>query len=82
MNGIMKEMINYCLQIFYLIAIRKYGGSAAKDMSGKQKYKLGPKARVVRNAQEKNAKAPNKQVYKNKFPVHNLLSLLMAGVIV
>ena len=68
--------------MFCLIAIRKYGGNAAKDMSGKQKYKSGPKVRVVRNAQEKNATVRNKQVHKNKFPVHNLLSLLMAGVMV
>ena len=68
--------------MYCLIAIRKYGGSAAKDMSGKQKYKVEPTDLAARNVPEKNAKVQNKRVYKNKFPVHNLLSLLMSGVIV
>ena len=49
-------------------------------MSGKQKYKVEPTDLAARNVPEKNAKVQNKRVYKNKFPVHNLLSGFMAGV--
>ena len=52
------------------------------DTNGKQQLIIGTRVLVVRNAQEKNAKVRKKQVHKNKFPVHNLLSLLMHRVMV
>ena len=52
------------------------------DTNGKQQLIIGTRVLVVRNVPRKNAKVRNKQVHKNNFPVHNLLSLLIAGVMV